>query len=173
MICAISPRGVEHYQLLDGYVDTEYYCKFLKNLRDKLGGTEKISLFYDGLSVHKTRAARLRLRKYNWLRLLNVAYASSDNPIENVFAEVKRKYRLELLSEGSRQFSGLADKEAPKIKIQEIIHKVMTEISQPYVEKIIDYRIHQIDSNYQLGLKELISKMYHLRLENGRRLRKR
>jgi hypothetical protein len=40
-----------YHEQLDGYLNTEKYLQFLKNLSKKLKG-QRVALYHDGLSVH-------------------------------------------------------------------------------------------------------------------------
>lgn len=80
-----------------GYLNKSKYLKFLNNLK-KLYPNEKINLFHDGLSVHKTKLVTDHIDKnLKWMRILNVAYTSDDNPIETVSGRLKQIYRKKLL----------------------------------------------------------------------------
>ena len=62
---------------------------FLKNLNNQLEG-EEIFLFFDGLSIHKTKESINFLKNcLKWHPILNVAYNSSNNPIEYLFSQSK------------------------------------------------------------------------------------
>jgi len=64
-----------------------------------------ISLFYDGLAVHKTKEATAYIDNIlKWKRILNVGYQSEDNPIEIFFSFVKRKYRAKFLKRSSELY---------------------------------------------------------------------
>lgn len=68
---------------------------FLKRIKAKLPRNDRVALFYDGLSVHKTRAVQdTIMREMGWLPIQNVAYQPNANPIEGYFAIIKRSYRL-------------------------------------------------------------------------------
>ena len=100
MIAAVDEDGLICYQLLDGYLDTESYITFLKMLKRKTNYQE-ISLFFDGLSVHKTRKAQNFIRNNHWRGILNEAYQSQHNLIEMFFGYVKRIFKRKKLQYGS------------------------------------------------------------------------
>lgn len=73
-VVAMDWRGVVHFEVFQGWLNTERYLQFLKNLK-LYTLNEKIALFYDGLSVHLAKPVkRLIFLEYQWLGILNEAY---------------------------------------------------------------------------------------------------
>ena len=56
-----------------------------------------MALFFDGLSFHRSKKTKEILKELNILGLLNKAYSSPLNPIEQVWKEVKYSYCRKLL----------------------------------------------------------------------------
>ena len=54
LIAGITEKGILSYDIFQNYIDTKMYVKFLKSIAKKLNYKKKVSVFYDGLSVHLT-----------------------------------------------------------------------------------------------------------------------
>ena len=85
-----------------GYLNIDEYCKFLKQIK-KTVGDEKIALFFDGLNIHKSAKANNLIAKYRWVKILNEAWQSNNNPIENYIGFIKRHYYKQKLRIGCNQ----------------------------------------------------------------------
>ena len=96
MIAVFSTKGVVAYNLISGYLNCDRYIVFLEQLHENVG-QKHVGLFYDGQSVHKSAAAQEKLKQYQWVRLLNVAYSQEDNPAECLLNDIKHVFRKELL----------------------------------------------------------------------------
>ena len=84
------------HRIQHGYINQADYVEFLKLIRRTVG-SRRIALFYDGLSTHKCARAMNLVASYRWIRLLNEAWRSQDNPIESYIGYVKRRfYKLKL-----------------------------------------------------------------------------
>jgi transposase len=98
VIAAIDCHSLVHYEIVDGTFDRDRFLSFLRNMRAKLRRNDRVALFHDGHSVHKTRTVQDALmREFGWLPILNVAYEPNANPIEGYFGVLKRHYRREVL----------------------------------------------------------------------------
>ena len=100
MVAVFSVRGLVAYELLVGSLNSAKYLAFLQKLRNHIG-QERIGLFYDGSSVHKSAAAQNVIEQNSWVRLLNVAYSQEDNPAEYLLNDIKHAFRKELLRSAS------------------------------------------------------------------------
>ena len=91
---AIDELGICHSEFIQGKYTSDYYMDVLRRLHKKVGKGRPVALLYDGLSLHKTKAATSMLvDEFGWLPLLNIAYSPRNNPCEALFAIVKRVYR--------------------------------------------------------------------------------
>jgi len=57
LVAVFSVKGLIAYELLVGSLNSAKYLAFLRKLRN-LTGQERIGLFHDGSSVHKSAAAQ-------------------------------------------------------------------------------------------------------------------
>lgn len=68
--------------------------EFLRNLSKKIEKSENVTLFYDGLSVHKYKeAVEFIKNNLKWDQILNIAYCSENNLIEYSFCQIKNRFR--------------------------------------------------------------------------------
>ena len=58
-----------------------------------MNGEEKIALFMDNLSAHKSDKSKEEMNKLKFRWIFNVPYSPEYNPIEFVFSKVKQKFR--------------------------------------------------------------------------------
>ena len=101
-----------YYEVIEGKYNTDYYLGFLDRLYMFTGKSPKVALFFDGLAIHKTqRVVEDLICKKGWLPMLNVAYSPNHQPIESLFAQVKREYRHRINAEFRAR---LLDKEGEK-----------------------------------------------------------
>ena len=68
------------------------FKQYLKELRDK-NGDDKIALFMDNLSAHRSEKSKVEMAKLGFRCIFNVPYSPEYNPIEFVFSKVKQKFR--------------------------------------------------------------------------------
>ena len=74
----------------------ESYIEFLQQLRDQYPD-QKLVLFLDNLSVHKTRAVKEQYEELELGTIFNAPYSPQYNGIESYFFLVKQEYKKELL----------------------------------------------------------------------------
>ena len=73
-------------------MNVQKFKEYLQELRDK-NGKEKIALFMDNLSAHKSDKSKVEMAKHGFRCIFNVPYSPEYNPIEFVFSKVKQKFR--------------------------------------------------------------------------------
>ena len=89
VLSAISKeKGQEHFQIYDNSVNIVKFKKYLNELREK-NGDEKIAIFLDNLSAHKSDKSRAEGARLGFRFIFNVPYSPEYNPIEYVFSKVK------------------------------------------------------------------------------------
>lgn len=92
VVAAISEtRGLMAFSIYPRSINTTRFMEFLKKLR-KVAIGAPITVFLDNLAVHKTQAARQLAGELDIELIYNVPYAPQFNPIELVFAELKRSF---------------------------------------------------------------------------------
>jgi transposase len=99
-----ADNGVEHISYFRRSLDADDFVKYLKELRVKLGD-EKVCLFMDQLSVHRSYKARDKMTELGFKWLFNAAYYPDGNGIELIFAQVKLKFkkmRVQAILNGKR-----------------------------------------------------------------------
>ena len=68
------------------------FKEYLEELR-QLNGTDKICLFMDNLSTHKSKKSKAKMRELDFKYIFNLPYSPWYNPIEYTFAKVKNVFR--------------------------------------------------------------------------------
>ena len=68
------------------------FLDFVKRIHRKMKD-QKFALFMDNLSVHYTKIVKEYLKEHDITQIFNAAYYPQGNPIELVFAQVKREFR--------------------------------------------------------------------------------
>lgn len=96
MIAAMDTSGIIIHKIYTGYLNGELYLAFLRDLKMRVG-RRKIAILYDGLSVHKLKAASELMDSYKWIPILNIAYSPENNAIEFYWQMLKRKYREQMM----------------------------------------------------------------------------
>ena len=93
VLAAISKeKGQEHYQVFEDSVNVEKFQQYLQELRAR-NGDEKIALFMDNLSAHRSSRSLSEAAQLGFRCIFNVPYSPEYNPIEFVFSKVKQKFR--------------------------------------------------------------------------------
>ena len=93
LLAAISKEnGLEHWKIFNYSVNIQKFKEYLQELRDK-NADEKIALFLDNLSAHRSEKARAEMARLGFRAIFNVPYSPEYNPIEFVFSKVKEKFR--------------------------------------------------------------------------------
>ena len=93
VIAAISlSRGVELFRMEPRSINIKRFLVFLDALR-RNRWADDVALFVDQLSVHRSNIVAQRLDELGIPLVLNAAYSPDFNPIENIFASVKRNFR--------------------------------------------------------------------------------
>ena len=85
-------KGLEHYRIFDNSVNIPKFKEFLQELREN-NGDEKIALFMDNLSAHKSEKSRAEMARLGFRCIFNVPYSPELNPIEFAFSKIKSKFR--------------------------------------------------------------------------------
>ena len=81
MLSGISrERGQEHYRIFENSVNNEKFGEYLEGLR-AANGDQKIALFMDKLSVHRSDASKATMRRLGFRAIYCVAYSPELNPI--------------------------------------------------------------------------------------------
>ena len=89
VLSAISKeKGQEHYQIYENSVNVQKFKAYLQQLRDK-NGDDKIALFMDNLSAHRSDKSRAEMARLGFRCIFNVPYSPEWNPIEFAFSKVK------------------------------------------------------------------------------------
>ena len=137
MIAAISTANkVEHLFFQPKAINQHSFCDFLIEFRKKIGN-EKVVLFMDQLAVHATEKVKEKYDELQFETVMNVKYMPDFNPIETVFAHVKRWYQRERLQL-------LANKQDYDTKA--LIRKAFKRIPETLVERSIARSLRLINS---------------------------
>ena len=93
VLAAISKeKGLEHFKIFEKSVNIAKFKGYLQELRSQ-NGDEKIALFLDNLSAHKSDKTKEEAARLGFRLIFNVPYSPEYNPIEFVFSKVKQKFR--------------------------------------------------------------------------------
>ena len=78
--------------MYDNSVNVQKFKQYLQELRAR-NGDEKIALFMDNLSAHRSEKSLTEATRLGFRCIFNVPYSPEYNPIEFVFSKVKQKFR--------------------------------------------------------------------------------
>ena len=93
VLSAISKENrQEHFKVFDDSVNVAKFKAYLKELRER-NGEEKIALFLDNLSAHRSEKSKAEAARLGFRFIFNVPYSPEYNPIEFVFSKVKNTFR--------------------------------------------------------------------------------
>jgi transposase len=95
-IIITTPNGLNSnlfLRILTKNMNADRFLKFLKELKVHLKG-KKLLLFVDGLAAHRTKTIRTYVnQEKKWLRIERFpSYAPKVNPIEYLWAAMKKKH---------------------------------------------------------------------------------
>ena len=85
-------KGQEHFPIFQDSVNVQKFKEYIQELRN-LNPEEKIALFMDNLSTHRSEKSRAEMTRLEFRCIFNVPYCPEYNPIEFVFSKVKQKFR--------------------------------------------------------------------------------
>ena len=89
VLSAVSKEnGQEHFKIFDNSVNVQKFKQYLRELRDQ-NGQDKIALFLDNLSAHRSEKSKVEGSKLGFRFIFNVPYSPEYNPIEFVFSKLK------------------------------------------------------------------------------------
>jgi transposase len=91
-----------------GAYDTDRLMRVLDRLESFLGD-EPVTLIWDNLAVHRSKAMRAYVTKHDWLELEFLPpYAPELNPVEGVWANLKGGELANLCAESTEQVIAIA-----------------------------------------------------------------
>ena len=118
-------KGMSYYELFPRSVNKERFWEFLKHLKSK-HGHGKLILYLDNLSCHKNVETRKLYHKLDIVPVFAPVYSPELNPIEYVFAMLKKHVKQMRLSDMIRQekrtFDDLVPIAVDKLNVQDINH---------------------------------------------------
>ena len=74
-------------------MNIQKFKQYLQELRN-LNGEDKIALFMDNLSAHRSEKSKVEMARLGFRCIFNVPYSPEYNPIEFVFSKVKQRFRV-------------------------------------------------------------------------------
>jgi transposase len=89
LLMAVSASRVVHYVIFDGACNTERYVDFIQSLPDDCPR----HLLMDNVAFHKSRDVVQAMRERDFVPVYTPPYSPQFNPIELVFAHLKRSMR--------------------------------------------------------------------------------
>ena len=118
----------------DDSVNNEKFKEFVSQLREKFP-TDRICLYMDLLTVHRSYVVRSHLDQLNIPYVFNPPYSPDFNGIESVFWIMKNKlkrFRLKALVNGD------------KIDLREKVVDIFKEIDKDKIINCIDYSLNKL-----------------------------
>ena len=98
LLLAISEdSGVEHFEIYDKAVNQDRFMHFLDQLYI-INKHNKIAVFMDNLSSHKTPRVLMKLKELEIEAIYNVPYMPDFNPCECCFLKTKNYFRRQKLN---------------------------------------------------------------------------
>ena len=73
-------------------VNIQKFKEYLVRLREE-NGDDKLCIFMDNLTVHKSNKTKKTLQTLKIKSIFNISYSPQYNPIESVFSKVKQKFK--------------------------------------------------------------------------------
>ena len=93
LLAAISKdKGLEHYRVFPKSVNVKKFKEWLQELRDQ-NGNDKMCLFLDNLSAHKSKKSQNFMKELGFRIVFNVPYSPEYNPIELTFSKLKHTFK--------------------------------------------------------------------------------
>ena len=89
-------KGLEHFQIFEKSVNIDKFIAYCKKLRKK-NEHDKIALFMDNLSTHKSNTVLDWLDEHDIPVILSVPYSPDYNPIECSFSKIKHYFKKKRL----------------------------------------------------------------------------
>ena len=121
LILAVSEEnGLEYNELFKKSVNTEKFIQYLVNLRNA-NLYQRIAIFMDNLSVHKTLLVRAKMMELQISALFNVPYQPDYNPCESCNSKIKNYYKRTKLNK-------LANEE--EVNCEELIAESIEQLSK-------------------------------------------
>ena len=87
-------RHVEQHKIFARSVNVKKFIEYL-NLVRAAHGDQKVCLFMDNLSVHKSKKSKAKMEELGITWIFNIPYQCQFNPIELVFSKVKQRFKME------------------------------------------------------------------------------
>ena len=99
MIAVISwNRGVEYVSVREKSIKIPKFIDFLRKLRKRFY-YRKLAIFFDGMSVHRSKKVKTVLDQLKMPYVFNAPYSPAANGIEFAFAKVKNYFKRRKLNE--------------------------------------------------------------------------
>jgi transposase len=89
LLLAVSSQKVIHYRLLEGSCNSSVFSKFV----DEIPCDAPRAILMDNVAFHKTKAVKEVMKKANFSEWFVPPYSPDYNPIEYVFATLKKRLR--------------------------------------------------------------------------------
>ena len=98
-------------------------------------GDDKICIFMDNLSVHRSERSKAAMREHGFRWVYNISYSPELNPIEFVFSQVKANFR----TLRAKKFMGLVTDSH-----EDLVAKAFKQIKKANVIKCVDHSLKLI-----------------------------
>lgn len=93
LIAAVeNDRGLVSYAIHGFSIDADKFVAFLDKLKVHMSCPE-FGLYFDNLTVHKTKAVKKKLEDLKIIPIYNIPYSPDFNGIESYFSLVKGEYK--------------------------------------------------------------------------------
>lgn len=109
-------------RLLSGSMNADEFIRFLKGLKRHLRG-KKMLLFVDGLPAHRAKKVKDHIiQEKSWLRIERLpGYAPELNPIEYLWAAMKKKHLGNARAKGFGKLARMAKKAKRKMNDSKLL----------------------------------------------------
>ena len=101
---AITVDGIVHSKAQEKAFSTKTFVEFLKGMIESLSNTNQLSkvkaVLMDNISFHRSIAVRDLLNSHGLRPLFIAPYTPDHNPIEMVFSQLKRVFRMRWIHRG-------------------------------------------------------------------------
>ena len=110
------------------------FKQYLQRLRDA-NGEDKIALFMDNLSAHKSKKTKMEMIRLGFRCIFNISYSPQFNPIEHTFSKIKAKFKAlraqKLTGVLQADHRGLIARAVQSVRKQDVVNCVK------HVEKLL------------------------------------
>ena len=129
ILAVSSEHGVVCRKTFKKSVNVAKFLEYIEQLREETQG-RKICLFWDNLSVHRSRQVTDRLDALGIRYIFNLPASPDYNGVEGCFSKIKQSFKVQRLQKMARGI---------KPNIQTLIHRAVNTLTMKDIRNFIEY----------------------------------